>query len=98
MLLQSRYRRAAIRTLLALAVSAAANTAIAQEFRYGGRNDYFLNVEGEKLGLSQGLFVTLHGETRYGESVNSLTGALMPANLLLAVPQPNDSVWLLLSV
>lgn len=59
---------------------------IEQAFRYGGRNDYFLNVDGEKVGLSQGLFITLHGETRYGESANSLTGALLPTNFMLAVP------------
>ena len=46
-----------------------------QEFRYGGRNDYFVNADGEKLGLWKGSFLTLHGETRYGQSANSLTGA-----------------------
>jgi porin len=69
-----------------------------QAFRYGGRNDYFLNIDGEKAGLSQGLFITLHGETRYGESANSLTGALMPVNLMLAVPQPNGSITALTGV
>ncbi len=69
-----------------------------QAFRYGGRNDYFLNVDGEKAGLSKGLFITLHGETRYGESANSLTGALMPVNLMLAVPQPNGSITALTGV
>jgi porin len=49
-------------------------------FRYGGRNDYFINVDGEKAGLWKGLFITLHGETRYGESVNFDTGAIMPVN------------------
>lgn len=69
-----------------------------QAFRYGGRNDYILNVDGEKAGLSKGLFITLHGETRYGESANSLTGALMPVNLMLAVPQPNGSITALTGV
>jgi porin len=68
------------------------NGGLEQEFRYGGRNDYFLNLDGEKAGLWKGSFLTLHGETRYGESSNSLTGALMPVNLMLAVPQPNGSV------
>jgi len=63
-----------------------------QSFPYGGRNDYFLNVNGEKLGLWKGSFVTLHGESRYGESVNLLTGALMPANMMLMVPQPTGSI------
>ncbi len=69
-----------------------------QEFRYGGRNDYFLNVDGEKAGLSKGCFITLHAETRYGESANSLTGALMPVNLMLSVPQPNGSITALTGV
>ncbi len=69
-----------------------------QAFPYGGRNDYFLNLDGEKLGLWKGLFVTLHGETRYGQSANSLTGALMPVNLMLAVPQPNGSITALTGV
>jgi porin len=63
-----------------------------QSFSYGGRNDYSLNMDGEKLGLWKGSFVTLHGETRYGESVNFLTGALMPANIMLMVPQPDGAV------
>lgn len=69
-----------------------------QSFPYGGRNDYFVNLDGEKLGLGQGLFVTLHGETRYGESANFLTGALMPANTMLVVPQPQGSVTALTGV
>ena len=69
-----------------------------QEFRYGGRNDYFLNADCEKLGLWKGAYVTLHGETRYGQSANSLTGALMPVNLMLAVPQPNGSITALTGV
>lgn len=63
-----------------------------QSFQYSGRNDYFLNLNGEKVGLWKGLFVTLHGETRYGESANSLTGAMMPVNLMSAFPKPNGTV------
>jgi len=68
------------------------NGGLEQSFPYGGRNDYFLNVDGEKLGLWRGLYVTLHGESRYGESANFLTGALMPVNIMLMVPQPTGSV------
>lgn len=69
-----------------------------QAFNYGGRNDYFLNLEGEKLGLWQGASVTLHGETRYGESVSSLAGTLLAPNLLLTVPLPDGSVTALTGV
>ncbi len=68
------------------------NGGLEQQFQYGGRNDYFLNLDGEKLGLWKGSFITLHGETRYGESANSLTGALMPVNLMSALPFPIGTV------
>ena len=69
-----------------------------QSFQYGGRHDYFLNMDGEKLGFWPGLSLTLHGETRYGESVNSLAGTLAAPNLLLAVPLPDGSVTALTGV
>ena len=59
---------------------------------YGGRNDYFLNVDGEKAGLWKGSFITLHGETRYGDSVNNDAGTLLPPNLALALPRPGGTV------
>ncbi|MFO0844618.1 MAG: carbohydrate porin [Gemmataceae bacterium] len=64
-----------------------ASGGLRQEFPYGGRNDYFLNLDGEKLGLWRGLTATVHAESRYGESANFLTGALSPVNELLAVPE-----------
>lgn len=71
---------------------------INQEFRYSGRNDYFVNVDGEKAGLWKGAFFTLHGETRYGETINNDTGALMPANIGTLLPLPNGSVTSLTGV
>jgi porin len=62
-----------------------------QAFQYGGRNDYFMDMDGEKAGLWKGASFTLHGETRYGESDNFLTGALSPVNLMLSVPLSNGS-------
>jgi porin len=63
-----------------------------QAFQYGGRNDYFLNLDGEQLGLCQGTSLSLHAETRYGETANSLAGTLLAPNLLLALPLPSGSV------
>jgi len=57
-----------------------------QSFPYGGRNDYFLTLDGEKLGLWQGISFKFHGETRYGQSANFTTGALSPVNEYLLVP------------
>ena len=65
---------------------------------YGARNDYFLNVDGEKAGLWKGSFITLHGETRYGDSLNNDAGTLLPPNLALALPRPNGTVTALTGV
>ena len=61
-----------------------------QTFEHGGRNDYFLNVDGQKAGLWQGSFIALHAETLYGDSVNRLTGTLLPPNLGMVLPEPRD--------
>ena len=55
-------------------------------FRFGGRNDYLINVDGQKAGLWQGLYINLHGETVYGDSVNLFTGAIVPVNIGRAHP------------
>jgi porin len=55
-------------------------------FRFGGRNDYLLNVDGSKAGLWEGFGINLHGETVYGDSVNAATGALVPVNIGRAHP------------
>ncbi|HMJ67051.1 MAG TPA: carbohydrate porin, partial [Candidatus Binatia bacterium] len=57
---------------------------------FGGRNDYWLNVDGQKAGLWPGLFVTLRGETVYGDSVNAATGAIVPVNIGRAHPHVSD--------
>lgn len=67
-----------------------ASGGVEQGFEYGGRNDYFLNVDGEKAGLWKGSFITLHGETRYADSVNPYAGALIPPNLALVLPDPSN--------
>ena len=55
-------------------------------FRFGGRNDYLLNVDGEKAGLWKGFGINLHGETVYGDSVNLMTGAVVPVNIGRSLP------------
>jgi porin len=63
-----------------------------RSFPYGGRNDYFLALDGGKLGLWKGFSVKFHGETRYGESANFNTGALSPVNEYLLVPGSEGTV------
>jgi porin len=75
-----------------------ASGGINDNFRYGGHNDYFINVDGEKAGLWKGFFITLHGETRFGDSVNQDTGALIPVNTAELFPKPSGSETALTAV
>jgi porin len=55
-------------------------------FEFGGRNDYILNVDGQKAGMWPGLFIRLHGEDVYGDSANLFTGGIVPVNIGRAHP------------
>jgi porin len=61
-------------------------------FKFSGRDDYLVNIDGEKAGLWKGLFINFHADTVYGESVNGLTGALMPVNTGRLVPIPSGDI------
>lgn len=71
---------------------------IQRQFEFSGRADCYLNVDGEQAGLWQGSFVTLHGETRYGDTINPATGELMPANIAGLFPLPFGTVTALTAV
>ncbi len=62
-----------------------------QTFPYGLKFDYFATLEAEKLVGWEGLFLNLHGESRFGGSVNRDTGSLVPANFALEFPKPVGS-------
>ncbi len=55
-------------------------------FEFGGRNDYILNVDGQKAGLWPGFFIRLHGEDVFGNSPNLATGAVVPVSIGRAHP------------
>ncbi len=63
-----------------------------QNWDYGGKLDYFVDIEGGKLGLSEGLFVDLHAETRFGQSVNDNDGLLTPSNIAMSFPESDSSI------
>ncbi|MEM8943795.1 MAG: carbohydrate porin [Planctomycetota bacterium] len=63
-----------------------------QQWDYGGKLDYFVSVEGGKLGLSEGFFVDMHAETRFGKSVNDNDGLLAPANIAMSFPENDSSI------
>lgn len=57
-------------------------------WQYGGKGDLFLTLDGAKLGLWQGLYVTAHGEFLYGEDANALGNrVLLPADTALGLPR-----------
>jgi len=62
------------------------------DWPYGGKLDYLVDIDGEKLGLQQGFFVNMHAESRIGESVNTIDGLLLPANVAMNFPDAEDDV------
>lgn len=62
-----------------------------ENYFYGGRADYYLNVDGEKAGLMKGSFLQLHAEQIYGQSANQASGALIPVSLGQVFPNPNGN-------
>ncbi|QVL30750.1 carbohydrate porin [Telmatocola sphagniphila] len=56
------------------------------QFEYGGKLNYYVDIDGQKAGLWEGLFINMHAETRYGEDVNKASGALLPVNLASKFP------------
>ncbi len=61
----------------------------------GGAADYNLTLDLMKMNLVPGGLVTLRAESRYGESVNTDTGALLPASIDMFMPltsRPDESV------
>ena len=61
-------------------------------FEYGGKIDYFLNIDGNHAGLWQGFLVTMHAETRYGEDVNGIDGMFSFGNFNMAFPEAGHDV------
>ena len=58
---------------------------------YGGTMDYRVNVDLNKLmGTWQGLSVSMHARTRFGEDVSADTGAFVLENTGLLMPVPGD--------
>ncbi len=64
----------------------------------GGKADLRFRLDGEKLGLWRGFFVSSHIEYNYGSDVNQDARGLniIPINTALAYPSLNDSMFSLL--
>ncbi len=69
-----------------------------ETFRYRGRFDMLLSIDGKKAGLWEGLFINLHAESVFGDSINQFTGTLLPVSLAQSLPDGNRSVTALTNV
>ncbi len=61
-----------------------------QVFEYGGKVDQMLIVDGGKLAGWQGLTMTMHAETRFGDDVNLDAVGFAPANVAMLYPKENE--------
>ncbi|MEQ1739874.1 MAG: carbohydrate porin [Methyloglobulus sp.] len=61
------------------------------DWKYGGKADGFLRIDGAKLGLWKGFGLNAHAELNYGESPTSAGGTFLPNNLALAFPGANNT-------
>ncbi len=61
-----------------------------QDFDYGGKVDQFLILDSGKLGLWQGMTMTMHVETRFGEDVNLDAVGFAPANVAMLYPKTGE--------
>jgi porin len=87
-----------LRTNLSQFFQGVASGGLRQTFPYGLKFDYFGTIEGEKLVGWEGLFVNLHAESRFGQSVNRDAGSLVPANFALEFPKAAGSASALTNV
>jgi len=58
---------------------------------YGGRGDFYMNLDTGKAGLWRGGFLMIEGEVNYGNGANPNTGALLPVNTNQVFPVPGAS-------
>ena len=56
---------------------------------YGGKFDYFLNVDGSKLGLWEGFTMSMHAESQFGNSITDDAGAFVFPNTAMLYPLPD---------
>lgn len=75
-----------------------ANGGVQETFKYRGRVDYLLHVDGEKAGLWKGSFVDLHAESVFGDTINPFAGTFSPLSLPQALPVATGSTTALTGV
>ena len=60
-------------------------------WEYGGKGDFYLTVDGAKVGLWDGLFIGVRYEQNYADDINGAGGTLIPNNTSLAFPGPREA-------
>jgi porin len=58
--------------------------------RYGGHLDYLVRLDLMRMGLIPGGLVTVRAESRYGESINGISGQILPVNTTALFPLTNE--------
>lgn len=71
---------------------------LTQQFKYGGRADYLIDIDSQKMGLWEGGHLDLRGETRLGQDTNRIDGAVALSNFAMNLPLPNQNVTALTGV
>jgi porin len=61
-----------------------------REFEYGGKVDQFLILDSCKLGLWDGMTMTMHAETRFGDDVNFEAVGFAPVNVAMLYPKEDE--------
>jgi porin len=57
--------------------------------RYGGHLDYLINLDLMRMGLIPGGLIRFRAESRYGDSVNGISGQILPVNTTASFPLTN---------
>ncbi len=65
--------------------------------RYGGSLDYIVDFDLDKMGLVPGGVVVLRAETRYGDTVNDMTGLISPVSTDSFFPLSDDDIPITIS-
>ncbi len=63
-------------------------------WRYGGHNDYVVDIDMDKAAGLKGNFIKIRAEHHYGRNINDLAGALLPANLAPSLPGESEEIYL----
>jgi porin len=66
-------------------------------WEFWGNADYTLNVDTGKLGLWPGGFFKFYGDSSFGQSVLSESGAVSVVNTMALLPKPNDATSALMN-